>query len=77
MVNRTKRGLVVIFFLAAIICLTMTDLRAAETSITPVMIIPETVFDFGEVREGVALEHTFKIRNKGSKVLTIKRVKPG
>lgn len=43
----------------------------------PVMVIPETTFDFQEVKEGAVLEHTFKVHNKGGSVLTIKSVKPG
>ena len=77
MTKRTKRGLVIGFFAMVFICVSMTCLWAEETSIAPVMIIPEAIFDFGEVREGVTLEHTFTIQNKGGKVLTIKRVKPG
>ena len=34
-------------------------------------------FDFKEVKEGVVLEHTFKILNKGDETLKIMSVRPG
>ncbi|EFK09792.1 conserved hypothetical protein [delta proteobacterium NaphS2] len=34
-------------------------------------------FDFKEVKEGVVLEHTFKILNKGDESLKILSVRPG
>ena len=34
-------------------------------------------FDFKEVKEGVVLEHTFKILNKGDEPLKILSVRPG
>jgi hypothetical protein len=43
----------------------------------PQMQVPEPRFDFGEVGEGEALSHDFKIRNVGSEVLRIIEVRPG
>lgn len=34
-------------------------------------------FDFGEVKEGTELEHTFKVLNKGDEPLKIISVRPG
>ena len=39
------------------------------------MIISERSFDFKEVKEGAAVEHTFRVLNKGDKALEIKRVR--
>ena len=48
---------------------------AAEIS-GPHLVVPETNFDFKEVKEGEKIEHTFTIVNKGDEVLEIDRVKP-
>jgi hypothetical protein len=50
---------------------------AEATAGAPVAEVPETVFDFGEVREGNEYVHAFKIRNIGTAVLEIKKVLPG
>jgi len=39
--------------------------------------IPETFFDFGEVRDGDDYVHAFTIWNLGTGVLEIKKVLPG
>jgi len=43
----------------------------------PKMVLKERVFDFKEVKEGEAIEHTFLIFNQGDQPLEIKNVKPG
>ncbi len=43
----------------------------------PKIVIPEGLFDFGEVKEGIVLEHSFQILNKGDQPLQIVKVRPG
>ena len=49
---------------------------AQETS-GPKMILQERLFDFGEVKEGKIIRHTFKVLNQGNESLEIKKVRPG
>lgn len=42
----------------------------------PVININQKIFDFGTVKEGAVVEHTFRVLNKGDKPLQIKTVKP-
>ena len=58
-----------------VFCLSVT-ICAEETVSGPVMVIKEPSFDFKEVKEDVTVEHSFRVLNKGDKVLEIKRVKP-
>ncbi|MFZ2446977.1 MAG: DUF1573 domain-containing protein [Syntrophobacteraceae bacterium] len=43
----------------------------------PFIHISDFTFDFGEVMEGTEVQHDFKVRNTGSAVLNIDRVKTG
>ena len=61
--------------LLLVFCLSVT-VCAEETVSGPVMVIKEPSFDFKEVKEDVTVEHSFRVLNKGDKVLEIKRVKP-
>jgi hypothetical protein len=55
-----------------------TEVSLATVSTrTPVVEIPETVFDFGEIRDGDDCVHAFTIWNLGTGVLEIKKVLPG
>ncbi|MDY6843870.1 MAG: hypothetical protein SVW57_07255 [Thermodesulfobacteriota bacterium] len=65
-----------VVFLFFLIFFIPSNLKAGQVSPAHTTSIPEDTFDFNEVREGIILEHTFTIYNKGSKVLTIQRVKP-
>ena len=49
----------------------------AIESIGPRMVLDEYFFDFKDVKEGEAIEHTFRVRNQGEQTLQIKDVKPG
>jgi hypothetical protein len=51
-------------------------LRAQEEK-GPKMVLKETEFDFGEVKEGRVLQHSFSVVNKGNEELRIISVKPG
>jgi hypothetical protein len=43
----------------------------------PSIVLPERSFDFREVKEGEAVEHTFRVLNKGNQPLEVKKVNPG
>ena len=43
----------------------------------PKMVIKEREFDFGEVKEGAVITHSFQILNSGNETLTIVKVNPG
>ena len=48
----------------------------AEVAVSgPQIIIDEQTFDFGAVKEGVSVEHSFKVLNKGDQALEIEKVK--
>ncbi len=53
------------------------DKAAAKPQGGPVLLIPEPVFDFGEILEGGEVQHDFPVRNSGSEVLRIDQVRPG
>ena len=76
--NRNRQWIKGITSLTLIMLFTIINASADEAKKNaPVMVIPETTYDFQEVKEGAILEHTFKVYNKGENVLTIKSVKPG
>jgi len=43
----------------------------------PKMVLEETKFDFGGVKEGGVLSHAFRVLNQGDQPLLIRKVKPG
>ncbi len=43
----------------------------------PKLFMEESQFDFGNVKQGKVLEHTFMVMNQGDQPLVIKKVKPG
>ena len=43
----------------------------------PNLALPETEFDFGEVKEGSTITHDFVILNKGDSILEINKVESG
>jgi hypothetical protein len=42
----------------------------------PQALIEEQSFDFGELKEGAVVAHTFAVFNKGSELLEILQIKP-
>ena len=54
-----------------------TALSSAVATGAPAVVVPEPVFDFGEVKEGTDYTHEFLIMNKGAATLEIKKVQPG
>lgn len=49
----------------------------AEEGGSPKLVVDQTEHDFGEVKEGDAIEHTFRLLNKGDQPLMIEKVQPG
>ena len=47
-----------------------------DPTFVPVMTFDEVVYDFGEVKEGTKVEHTFKFENTGEGPLIFHDVKP-
>jgi|PlaIllAssembly_1097288.scaffolds.fasta_scaffold1190385_2 hypothetical protein len=64
---RAVAGLVLLFF-----CL----LLPAGSEAAPQILIEEQSFNFGELKEGAVVAHTFLAVNKGSEVLEILQIKP-
>ena len=50
--------------------------QGLSTQGTPVAVVTETEYDFGEVREGNDYVHDFRIANKGDAVLQLISVSP-
>lgn len=50
---------------------------SASSQKVPVIQLPETSHDFGEVPEGNTIRYDFKVKNTGEEVLKIERVRPG
>lgn len=48
---------------------------AAEAAGQPKIAAAESVFDFGKVKQGVDVEHIFKIRNEGGADLKIEKAR--
>ncbi len=44
---------------------------------SPALEVPESYFNFGEVKEGTDYTHAFVIKNNGTGVLEIRKVQPG
>jgi Protein of unknown function (DUF1573) len=63
------RWLVVLVLLSGV-----TPSRAADAQ-PPRLLVERPVFDFGEVDQGVTVEHVFKLRNGGGDPLRIEQVK--
>jgi hypothetical protein len=49
----------------------------AKDGVVPRLVIDEVVHDFGEVKPGMPLQWTFKIKNAGTADLLIHSLKPG
>jgi Protein of unknown function (DUF1573) len=47
----------------------------AQEGTGPVLVLNEKIYDFGEVKQGKVIEHTFRVLNQGDEVLQIIRVK--
>lgn len=63
--------------LGFLLCLIAYSSSLAQTPSGPSMVLPEKSFDFKDVEEGKVLEHDFKVLNKGTQPLEIRKVNPG
>ncbi|MCD4717927.1 MAG: DUF1573 domain-containing protein [Desulfobacterales bacterium] len=63
--------------LSLLIFAMVCPLVLAQESKGPKMVLEGREFDFGEVKQGKVIEHTFRVLNQGDEVLQIIRVKPG
>ncbi|MBI9070019.1 MAG: DUF1573 domain-containing protein [Melioribacteraceae bacterium] len=61
------KKITLLFLFAAISCFGQSG--------TPKIVIAENEFDFGDIKEGVIVEHDFIIKNEGDSKLTITRVR--
>ncbi len=50
---------------------------AKETGPAPKLVIDSLSHNFGEVKAGKSLTHTFKVKNRGNADLEIVKVEPG
>ena len=50
--------------------------KQAEAGGAPKLVVESTAFDFGTVKSGTPITHTFKIKNDGKGELQIKSVAP-
>lgn len=89
---KVKNCLFVVFMLMATATLIRTEGKAAgaqsalpgsaaqeqvHSEDQPAIAFDATSYDAGEVREGDAVHHTFKVKNTGKAPLEIKQVRPG
>ena len=84
--KRISLAFVILFFIA--LAYARTPVTAQDTTVqelalagreagTPRVVVSETHFDFGEVRDGDDYVHAFTIMNLGTGVLEIKNILPG
>jgi hypothetical protein len=71
-----KRYLIIGALVLAVIAMACLP-ALAQKSLGPSLVLKETKFESGKIREGKSIEHTFKVFNKGDKDLIIGNVKPG
>ena len=48
-----------------------------EQKAVPIIEVENPIYDFGQVNQGAIVKHDFRVFNRGSAPLEIKRVKPG
>jgi hypothetical protein len=63
--------------MALLLLLITVSPAVSEEQRLPKAVVLEKRFDFGTVREGDIITHSFKIANQGEDTLTIARVQPG
>lgn len=54
-----------------------TQEAVKKQSAAPVIVVEEPIHDFGQVSQGEAVTHDFRVLNQGTAPLEIKKVKPG
>ena len=74
---RKKYWLFGVTILALILMCGCGHLDVADQGRGPKMVLKEQDFDFGEVKQGEVITHTFKVFNQRDEMLTIEKVNPG
>ena len=69
-------ALSIALILSAALMATAQEAKPAQGSSEPKLVIDSTNFDFGTVKSGSFVTHTFKIKNDGAADLVIKNVAP-
>ena len=64
-------------FLAMLIFMSIPLSAYSQDKQGPRMVIQEREFDFGQVKQGSRITHSFNILNRGDETLEIKKVSPG
>lgn len=57
--------------------LTSGHFALADQGRAPKIVLKEQDFDFGEVKQGETIVHTFEVLNQGQVMLIIEKVNPG
>ena len=57
--------------------LVYSNFALSQEDRAPKILINAHDFDFGEVKEGEIITHTYQVLNQGNEPLTIEKVKPG
>jgi hypothetical protein len=66
----------IFYYFVLLTCIVIPCWAGAESQkADPRINIDEPSFDFNEVKEGTAVEHTFRVVNSGEGVLRIKQIK--
>ena len=73
-VRKSTLSIALILFLALIA--TGQEAKPAQGTSEPKLVIDATNYDFGTVKSGSFVSHTFKIKNEGAADLLIKNVAP-
>lgn len=71
-----KRHVIIGAFFGALVAI-LYGPAWSQNVLGPSILVQETKFNPGKVREGKTIGHTFKVVNKGDKDLIIGNVKPG
>ena len=52
------------------------NMAFAETNEGPKIVFEQKDYEFGNIKEGEKIKHTFRVFNRGDKILEIRRVSP-
>jgi len=69
--------LIIAFSLPFFLLLIFVFVPSISRAESPVMVLKEKTYDFGEVTQGQILKHKFLFKNTGDGVLIISKLKPG
>ncbi|NVM21031.1 MAG: DUF1573 domain-containing protein [Desulfobacterales bacterium] len=63
-------------FLVLLVCAGLTQAEKAKKA-APVIEVETPIYEFDQVSQGDVVKHDFRVFNRGSAPLEIKKVKPG